>query len=207
MSPNMTSQIGLWLVCIVNLALILVIYRQFGLSAMSTAQGHDNDGLRVGEVARPLQVQSVWDAKWHTEELAGHWSMVLFSTPHCEPCVEAMAHVDRESKRLREYGIEAVTVLNATQEQGLEYQRESPISTKVVVDPAGECSQLWDVKVTPFAFLIDPDGVVRDKMLVGAEARVNGFIERSIYTAATTTGTSVFDLNAVSQPRGNRRRA
>ena len=196
MSIGAVSQIGLWVVGLVNLILILVLYRQFGLTAMASAAGHDNDGIPVGQVIHPLVLQRM-EANRALEEVAldRSWSIVMFGTPHCGPCVVAMDQLDRAMPELSVASVRVIAALNGVEEDVRAFRDAKSYRFDVFVDPDGATSVVWGVKVTPFVMLIDPDRRVRSKAVASTEERFTAFLADAEATARDLTLTPVSDIS------------
>lgn len=171
------SQAGLWTVCLINLVLVLLIYRQFGLVAMSTAEGHENDGVVLGDEAPPLHLARQGSNELVTVQLAGRWALLLFGTPYCEPCVATMAQVNAEYDSLAELGILVVGVLHAPEIEAKRLQQERGFRFECFADLDGSAATAYGVRVTPFAFLVDPQQRVATKSLASGERHVRSFLE------------------------------
>lgn len=152
------SQVGLWVLMFVNLVLILVIYRQFCLAAMSTGAGHDNDGIAVGRQAPPLLVRDLsLGMDLRQLKLAGRWSVVFFGTTSCEPCVDAMAQLSLALPELSACNVAVIAALNASHEEVQTLIEARSYGFDTYVDPEGASSVAWEVRVTPFALLLGPE--------------------------------------------------
>jgi peroxiredoxin len=178
MSTMALSQLGLWLVSAVNLVLILVMYRQFGLVAMSSAAGHDNDGVAVGKPAQPLVLRESGSDAISDISLDGRWSIILFATTHCQPCIEAAERLNREMPDLQQRGLRVVAALQANDADVRAFGLARSPDVPVYVDPDGATSAAWGIRVTPFIMLVGPDGIVQAKGLVGGGARLERFLAR-----------------------------
>lgn len=178
MSALLVSQIGLWIVTLCTLVLVLVLYRHFGLIAMASAEGHDNDGVRIGESAPPLHLQGLgWDSA--PREIMFHraWTVLFFGTTVCEPCVEAMERLNALVPELRRRGVRLVVALQAQDFEDVQaFAAEKTYLFDLDVDIDGVAGAAWEVKVTPFAFIIGPDSRVRSKAIVGGGERLEGLI-------------------------------
>jgi peroxiredoxin len=176
---SVLSQLGLWLLTVVNLILILVLYRQFGLAAMSTAEGHDSDGIALGKKAPPLLLQTA-SGQRQDQFRPNEWMLILFGTTHCEPCLDALAIIRARATELRRSHIHVVAALMASPEDVGSLERDDDGDlVDLLVDEDGTTSNIWGVTVMPFAFLVSPQGVILRKGLVGGETRIRVFLDQA----------------------------
>jgi AhpC/TSA family len=178
MSAELVSHVGLWVVCLVNLVLILVLYRQFGLVAMATAAGHDNDGVSIGLPAPPLQVRELESTDPVSLNLDSTWSIIMFGTPHCDPCTAVMDRLGAEAAALADANVRVIAVLSADESALRNLRNSKSYSFETYLDHGGLTSVAWQIRVTPFLMLVAPNGRVASKALASTESRLSAFLDR-----------------------------
>lgn len=176
MSGILVSQVALWIMCAINLILILVIYRQFGLAAMSTAVGHNNDGVSIGKPAPALLLHRSEQSELSEVSLDGSWSIVFFGTTVCMPCIEAMNLLDQAMPDLEACGVRVIAALDGSAEDVAAFAADHSYRFSVYADDDAIAGGAWEVRVTPFALLVDPGGIVRAKALTSGEESMRVFV-------------------------------
>ena len=82
------SYVALWVLVITESLLLLLVYRHFGLMALSTAEGVYRDGLPVGVVAPTIRGMTAQSAITEWRPLAGYQHLLVFISPDRGPCVK-----------------------------------------------------------------------------------------------------------------------
>lgn len=84
------SYIVLWVLLILQGILLMLIYRHFGLMALSTAEGVQRDGLSVGVLAPTIRGAAVDGTITEWQPSAGHSHLLVFAAPDCGPCTKIL---------------------------------------------------------------------------------------------------------------------
>jgi len=171
------SYVVLWLLVICCAALLLLVYRHFGLIAMSTGEGHERDGLAVGSRARDIsgvdrdnsQVQWTPPVRQHT--------LLVFALPGCDPCEQIAPYLGAlgQATRGTPFGIVVAATGRGDAVQALEVAA-GPGVLCLGDDGSGAMAN-YDVKVTPFAFLIGPDQQILGKGNLSTTTRLRRLLQ------------------------------
>jgi len=168
------SYISLWLSLVLVGILVLLLYRHFGLLAMSTAQGHDRDGIRVGDSAPAIPSvtssgeQFLWSASTARPQL------LVFGSPDCEPCKTIIPYLSDLAARRHEADV--TFVANGPREVAVRLIETFKPSFLCLADDGTESAVGYRVKVTPFAFVVGEDGRVRAKGLCPDPVRLQNIL-------------------------------
>ena len=166
----LVSYIALWVLVAVMAVLLILLYRHFGMISLGTLEGVQRDGLPVGTVAPAISgiTAEGTDAGW--EPKSSKYKVLLFAAPDCEPCATVMPHVNRLALADRNLEVAAVVPGPKAEAAMMKERYHSPFLT-LAEDGSGAFTQ-FRVRVTPFGFVIGPDGRVLAKGLCGDPARL-----------------------------------
>lgn len=166
----LVSYIALWILVAVMAVLLILLYRHFGMISLGTLEGVQRDGLPVGSVAPAISgiTAEGTDAGW--EPRSSRYKVLLFAAPDCEPCAAVMPHVNHLARADKNLEVAAVVPGPKAEAILMKERYDSPFLT-LAEDGSGAFSR-FRVRVTPFGFVIGPDGRVLAKGLCGDPARL-----------------------------------
>jgi hypothetical protein len=166
---------ALWLLILVLGVLVLLLYRHFGMMAMGTLEGVQRDGLAIGTVAPAIGGVTPQgdDIAW--EPSRGRPELLIFASPDCEPCKTVLPYVNRLGEmRGQAVGITAVVPGPRDAVARLVDQYDPPYPC-MAEDGSGAFNR-FQVRVTPFGFVIGTDGRVLAKGLCSDPARLRSLL-------------------------------
>jgi hypothetical protein len=159
--------------------LVIVMYRQVAYLQLLKDAGSERDGLPIGERAPAFDYTPVkgGTAVPTRFEPKGHWSLLLFADPGCASCETALQALEQLvptfAHTLR---IQVVTSAELTQIMAVElFTTTSFAICRVRHDVV---TGLYRARVTPFAFLIDPEGIIRAKGIAGNERSLRNVVRQ-----------------------------
>jgi thiol-disulfide isomerase/thioredoxin len=159
----------LWALVIFLSALVLLVYRHFGLQAMGTFEGVSRTGLRIGEEAPPVSGNSREGpgvTLWITPERT---SLLVFVSSGCRPCEAIVPDLNLIASRLQTPDIAAITTNNDDLAAfDLKYLPQFP----VLSDEGVGTARAFKVRATPFAFVIGTTGRVLGKAVISDRAKL-----------------------------------
>jgi thiol-disulfide isomerase/thioredoxin len=166
----LVSYIALWILVVVMAVLLILLYRHFGMISLGTLEGVQRDGLPVGSVAPAISgvTAAGKDAGWDPK--GGRNKVLLFAAPDCEPCANVMPYVNRLARSGVDLDVAAVVPGPKVEAVRMQDRYDSPFLT-IAEDGSGAFNR-FRVRVTPFGFVIGPDGRVLAKGLCGDPARL-----------------------------------
>jgi hypothetical protein len=159
--------------------LIIVMYRQVGYLQQLKDVGSEREGLPVGENApafdyTPVNGISRAPARF---EPRGRWSLLVFADPTCFSCQGTLVALGRMVPKLEQ----TVRVLVATTAEPAQlasaeaFQTEAVAISRVRSDVP---SRLYSTRVTPFGYLIDPEGKIRAKEVAADDASIRKMLRK-----------------------------
>lgn len=159
--------------------LIIVMYRQVGYLQQLKDMGSEREGLPIGEKAPAFDYTPVNEsARAATRfEPQGRWSLLVFADPTCASCRATLLALERMAPKLEQ----TVRVLVATTAEPAQiatvdvFQTETVAISRVRNDVP---SRLYRTRVTPFGYLISPEGRVRAKDVAGDEGALRKILRK-----------------------------
>jgi thiol-disulfide isomerase/thioredoxin len=172
------SYAALWLLLLVVTASVFVLYRHFGLMALGTAEGVERDGLKIGEVAPTLSAVTPEGATINWTPSPERSALLFFGAPDCGPCEEVLPFVSRLAHSLPANGdLEVVTVVIGTKENADEFARMYDLPSLTLAEDGSGASDVYHVRVTPFAFVIGADRRILSKGLCSDPMRLRRVLD------------------------------
>lgn len=175
--------------------LVIVLYRQFGLVYMGSRRSNELTGPAAGQsapaglrVVSPESGASL-DLDWSALEPGAAGTLLLLGGESCPVCEHLLHHLNDDLV----LDPQVVRVLFIDKNP-----RGLPGAIPVPRDGRwqhwrsrdGAVQDAFDVEVSPFAFVIDRDGIVRAKGIVSEPPDILGLLTRAgIQAAAGTPGT------------------
>lgn len=162
--PWLISYIALWAVVLVQGAVIFVLLRQLGVIYLGTAQGVANDGLAPGESAPAFALPGLDGELVTLEALSGLPLLLVFGSPTCAPCKGLIPDLNVFAKE-RERDMRVLFLSRGEVDATQRFASENDVQVPVATHPDEKLPEQYKARVTPFAFIIDAEGVVRAKGL------------------------------------------
>jgi len=127
-------------------------------------------GLPVGTPAPEFELASMTGPARSLQSLReqGKPIVMVFSSPHCEPCRALWPHLSRWMRE-HETALNIVVVSRGLAKETLAKLKEFELS-RVLVQREFEISEMYGITSTPAALLIGDDGLIRSEIAVGRDA-------------------------------------
>jgi thiol-disulfide isomerase/thioredoxin len=171
----LVSYVALWVLVAVMAVLLVLLYRHFGMMSLGTLEGVQRDGLPVGSVAPTISGITAEGADKGWDPKTGRYQLLLFAAPDCEPCATVMPHVNRLG-RSRDAGVDVAAIVPGPKSEAVRMvNRYDPPFTTLAEDGSGAFGR-FRVRVTPFGFIIGPDGRILAKGLCGDIGRLGNLL-------------------------------
>lgn len=158
------STVAQWAI-IVGLAFIVVgLARQLGLVQLRL--GIDpgvlitKRGLHRGAQGPDFEAPDVRNgAPVRLSQFRGRRVGLVFVTPTCMSCRELVPHLNRFADERRSE-LDFVAIMYGSGRACSEFARRFKLRIPLLADPENSLAQAYDVVATPFAYLLDEEGVV-----------------------------------------------
>ena len=150
-------------------------------------------GLRVGKKAPDFALPSATDGDVSLQSYAGRKLFLVFTQAGCGPCQQIIP----ELNHLHDSGKVKVLAINKGEiEATRKWVAEANIRFPVAMQEAFTVSKRYEVFATPFAFLIDEQGVIASRGIVNSKQQI-GFV-LDARRDATKTAHAEADSNGAS---------
>jgi len=162
--------IALWLVVIVQGGLILLLYRQFGLDYLGRSEARSRDGLPLRSAAPSWELLDENGVVQSSTALRGDPLLLVFADLSCPPCRKLLPEL--EEFATQHPGIIVKIVGSSDAEDNRQMIERYTPSISVLTQIGTEVSDLYRVTATPFLYLIDEAGEIREKGIVNFRAQI-----------------------------------
>jgi methylamine dehydrogenase accessory protein MauD len=166
----LVSNVLLWLVVLFLAFLLLGALRALGLLRWqleqlraTTPSRINRNGLKPGTKAPDLALPSAAGPEVSLGDFAGRKVLLVFTQAGCGPCQQVMPELNRLQGA---GGLQVLVVNNGDVEATRKWLEEVKPRSPVLVQERFGASKRYEVFATPFAFLIDEQGVIRSKGIV-----------------------------------------
>ncbi len=162
--PWLASYIALWAVVLFQGVVIFVLLRQLGLMYLGTAQGVARDGLAVGARAPDFTVAGLDGGEASLADFHGLPLLLIFGSPNCAPCRGLVPDLNVFARE-RAGELRVLFLSRGSADEARRFAEEAGFDVPVAAHPDQTLPDEYKARVTPFAFLIDGEGVIRAKGL------------------------------------------
>lgn len=148
---------------------LLLAYRQLGYMLRLSDIGSERDGLPVGAKAPAfahVPINEHVSREQHFDPLS-RWSLLLFGDPSCVSCQSALVALERLAPSLRGTRLLVATVSEPAVVGTVEAFASASVPISHVAREVP--NKMYHTMTTPFAYVIDPEGVIRGKASVANE--------------------------------------
>lgn len=168
-----------WVLLFALGGLVVTLYRQLGYYLHVTTSSPANQGLDIGEAVPAFQYLPAGDGAMTPRrfEPRGDWSVLLFADPGCASCEQAVQALERAGAggdQLSHTLI--VTTAEPSRIRAIEAFQATPLPIARVQPHVAD--RLFRTTVTPFLFVIDPDGTVAAKGVATDHLAVRALLQK-----------------------------
>ncbi|MEX1254990.1 MAG: TlpA disulfide reductase family protein [Dehalococcoidia bacterium] len=162
--PWLISYIVLWGIVFLQGAVVFLLLRQLGMMYLGTAQGVARDGLAPGTAAPEFAVQALDGRGLSLADFRGLPLLLVFGSPSCAPCKALIPDLNAFAQ---EYAgdLRVLFLSRGELELTQRFAEENAVEVTVAVHPDESLPDQFKVRVTPFAHMLDAEGVVQAKGL------------------------------------------
>jgi methylamine dehydrogenase accessory protein MauD len=173
------SQVLLWILVLALGFLLLGALRALGVTRWrleqleaTTPSRLGRNGLKPGKKAPDFTLPSVAGTEVSLSGFAGRPVLLVFVQPGCGPCRE----ITPELNRLQGKGeVQVLVVSNGDGEANRKWAGEVRANFPVLAQERLSLSRRYEAFATPFAFLIDGEGIIRSAGIVNSRQHI-GFV-------------------------------
>ena len=161
---------------------VVVAYRQLGYMLRLKDIGSERDGLPIGEKAPAFDYISVNHVNGFNLNVEprfdphGKWSLLLFADPSCVSCQTAVSSLERLAPALKGTQVLVATTAEPDVIAAVEQFKSASVPVSRVAREVP--SRAYHTLTTPFAYLIDPEGIIRAKGIMGDEGALRKIMQK-----------------------------
>ena len=148
------------------LLVVLVILAGWILSACDKKE---EQPVLVAEVGRPAPDFSLADLNgkvWKMSDLRGKVVFINFWATWCQPCREEMPSMEALHRDMQGSPFQMLAILSSDTAANAEMMVKMVGATfPILLDPDGTVSRAYGITGVPETYIIDPEGVLREKFL------------------------------------------
>lgn len=174
-----TSYVVLWLLVLLSFVLVLLLYRQYGLTLMPGRQRINLRGLDIGSEPPPLRLQTsnedafqlAWDGTaLHRER---DTKVAVFAEPHCPICGNLLEHrVDLAALAARWPRVDFYWIDEHTPDPD-----RLPDGWTIATSEDGEAVGRMQIPAFPFTYVVS-SGRIASKGLVNTADDIEGLLQQ-----------------------------
>jgi peroxiredoxin len=127
------------------------------------------DGLAPGTTAPEFTLPGVNGPEVSLAAYRGRRVLLVFSDPNCDPCNQLTPELVKLHRRVRDDGLALVMVSRGDPTENQQKCEQERVGFPVGLQRGWRLSREYGIFSTPVAFLIDEQGVIADKVAVGAD--------------------------------------
>ncbi|MGG3005484.1 TlpA disulfide reductase family protein [Geobacillus stearothermophilus] len=136
---------------------------------VSTSLDSGKIGTNKGEVAPDFELLSITGDKIKLSDLRGKTVILNFWATWCPPCRAEMPEMQKFYENNKNNNVEILAVNLTNSERGPDavndFVKNKGVTFKVVLDEQGDIGNLYGAITIPTSYIIDKNGVIRDKYI------------------------------------------
>jgi methylamine dehydrogenase accessory protein MauD len=178
------SNIALWLTSALLGFLLLGALRSLGVLKWqleqleaTTPSRIGRNGLKPGSQAPDFTLPAVGGGDVSLHDFAGQRTLLVFVQAACGPCHDIVPELNHFAHRRRE--LQVLAVNHATPDDARAWTDETGARFPVLVQTDLSVSKRYEALATPFAFLIDEQGIVRSRGIAGCREQLRFVLTRA----------------------------
>lgn len=167
---------ALWVLVIVMAVLLILVYRHFGMMTLGTMEGVQRDGLPIGEKAPSIYGVRAKGGEVVWQPPSDRSSVVIFASPDCEPCSVVLPAANRLAN-MRRADLAVLAIVPGPLESAARTEDQYKLAFECIAEDGSGAFEGYRVRVTPFAFVVGGDGLVRAKGLCSDPMMLRDLLE------------------------------
>jgi len=179
---------GLWMLVLIQAAVVLLLLRQVGLIHLQIIQSvAGNAGLAIGEKVPDFLLLDVDDPELRIESPAknGRPLVLIFMKPDCPACKKGAAAIERvkyDANAIADWAV----VLFSDKEECVAFRAAHGLTDLALCQDAAGLGKAFGVTRVPFGFFIDEEGVIRSKGPVSSTSSLQRLIADGLPSSVVT---------------------
>lgn len=173
--PWEVAFIALWMVALLQTALVLVLYRQAGLVYLGQSHARSRDGLQVGVEAPSWEAPDQHGNSVRLEDFRGRVLVLAFADPGCGPCRKFLPELEEFHVR---HGVTTgvACIASPSEFENRKMAKEFGLTMPVVSQYANAIGDAYRVVATPFVYVVDEEGHIRERGIVNFRTQIEDML-------------------------------
>jgi cytochrome c biogenesis protein CcmG, thiol:disulfide interchange protein DsbE len=169
--PWQVAFLALWAVVLLQTGLVLILYRQVGLVYLGQRSARSRDGLPIGASAPPWEAPDQTGRAVRSDAYLGRPLVLAFADPGCGPCQKLFPELRAFYLNHRtEVGV--VCIASSSEFENRKMAKDNELEFPVLTQHATTIGDTYAVVATPFLYVIDHEGVIREKGIVNFRTQI-----------------------------------
>ena len=185
----LVSYLVLWSVVLFQGFVIFLLLRQLGVIYLGTAQGVARDGLAPGTRAVDFALPALDGRTLSLADFRGRSLLLVFGSASCAPCRTLIPDLNAFARE-RAAELQALFLCRGSEDEAQRFARELDVQVSLAAHPDEKLPDAYKARVTPFAFLIDAEGIVRAKGLANNREHLEMLVEMAAKEAGPASKAS-----------------
>ena len=173
------SYVVLWGLVVIEGALLLLVFRHFGLTALSSAEGISRDGLPIGETVHKFTSMTASGERIEWAPNIGRSQVMAFVSADCGPCANVLPSLNRLAELSTDLDVTYVVPGSLANAARMMSKFHPPASVTCIAEEASEVYARYRVRVTPYIVVAGIDGRILSKGLCDSPAKLRQYLELS----------------------------
>jgi peroxiredoxin len=130
----------------------------------------ERNGIKPGTPAPRFTLPDLDGGTLSLDDHAGERRLVVFSDPHCDPCMELVPRLSRLYDDARDRGLTIMMVSRGDADENRDKRDRYSMPFPIALQRSWEISRSYGIFSTPVAFLVDEEGHIAQEVAIGPEA-------------------------------------
>lgn len=190
------SNVLTWIVLLFISFCLFLVFRQFGKVYLSTSDAITRDGVPIGDKLPEFEAKSFFSKEvTSVRSFQGKPTLISFISPGCKPCQELIPEWNRAYIKYKDK-INFLVVGIGDSNGFTRMLDNNPLSGELLLDDERAILTSCNVRVTPFAFIVDESGIVKGKGLCNGIEHIDGLISYLNGEAEKVEGLKLWEREA-----------
>jgi AhpC/TSA family len=176
-SGLLVSQLALWLLMAFLYLAVLMMYRRFGEVMLSGRDARGNQGPAAELQMDSINVTDISAFERTLGRPRKDFQLIFVSSVLCKQCKVALPYLSAFAEQHSDE-LETILVCHGDGKSAKEFVKDLARNIHVVLDPKRKVAPRLRINNTPFAVLVDREGVVRGKGLAYVAKHFQWFSKR-----------------------------
>jgi hypothetical protein len=171
------SYLGLWAIVIALFAAVFFLYRYHGQLLLNTLEARQNQGPEINKPLPRDFVSELNGGKAEFDIPLDKFKFIFFASSKCGPCKKVIEEdLGIFAERYKD-SVESVLICVGAPSEVDSFARLLPPSVTLVSNTKGDLFVRLRISSTPFALILDKNGVVKAKGMPDALNALEWFVE------------------------------